>query len=287
MDTGPARGGPGQLSPGHRPRARESRAYLNLGNCLKDQGQLDDAIAAYRIAIDLDPGNANFHSTLILASHYHLRHDQRRFTKKPGNGIRGSANRSQPRSSRIPTLLTPTGDLRVGYVSPDFREHPASSSTIPLLANHNHQSSAKCFAMPRWKGRTLLPNRVGLADESRNAVGLPDEPTSRRTIRRNRDRRSGQPGAPSANSRYWFSPGRPDRSSTRGSDIPGTSGPVDDRLPIEPSPSVDPPGLFRTPSTQRRMDHGCQSVWCYDPVAETPPVNPLPALSNGTIALVA
>ena len=29
--------------------------------------------------------------------------------------------------------------LRVGYVSPDFREHPVASFLEPILASHDHQ----------------------------------------------------------------------------------------------------------------------------------------------------
>jgi superkiller protein 3 len=42
-------------------------AYNNLGNALKDQGKLDEAIACYRQAIKLDPKHAKAHSNLGAA----------------------------------------------------------------------------------------------------------------------------------------------------------------------------------------------------------------------------
>ncbi len=48
-------------------RPNSPGARLNLGNALKAQNKLDDAIAAYRDAIRLKPEYAEAHTTLGLA----------------------------------------------------------------------------------------------------------------------------------------------------------------------------------------------------------------------------
>jgi Flp pilus assembly protein TadD len=46
-----------------------AEAHSNLGNVLKDQGKLDEAVAAYRQAIRLKPSYAEVHANLAHLMH--------------------------------------------------------------------------------------------------------------------------------------------------------------------------------------------------------------------------
>ena len=110
-----------------------AEAHLNLGNCLKDQGQIDEAIAAYRTALELKPAAADFHSNLILTLHYHPGYDQRAIGEEC-RALEPTARRTaqgdiQPHAN----LPDPERRLRVGYLSPEFRDHADAFFTVPLL----------------------------------------------------------------------------------------------------------------------------------------------------------
>ena len=47
-----------------------AEAHNNLGNALKDQGKLDEAVACYRRALELKPDYAAAHSNLLFALQY-------------------------------------------------------------------------------------------------------------------------------------------------------------------------------------------------------------------------
>ena len=53
------------------------QAHNNLGNALRDNGQLDEALAAYRQAMDLQPDYEMAHGNLIYTLHYHCGYDAR------------------------------------------------------------------------------------------------------------------------------------------------------------------------------------------------------------------
>jgi len=112
----------------------------NLGNLLKDRGRLDDAIAAYRRAIELRPDLPWLHSNLLLTLHYHqdyspaaLAREHRAWAERhvaPLAGMRAP----HPNDARHDRRL------RIGYVSPDFREHSVARFLQPMLEAHDRDA---------------------------------------------------------------------------------------------------------------------------------------------------
>ena len=124
-----------------------ARAHLNLGNTLKDQGRLDEAIDAYRTAIEFEPDNAGYHDTLILAMHYHPGYDQRAIQDECQRWYHRHA---EPLAREIlphDNPPDPERRLRIGYVSPEFRNHIDGWLIEPLLSNHDHRGfEVFCYA---------------------------------------------------------------------------------------------------------------------------------------------
>ena len=113
-------------------------ALNNFGNALKDQGQLDAAVAAYRQALALAPNDARIHSNLLYTLHFDPACDAHTLADE---NRRWNLQHATPLKSHIqPHTNDPTPDrrLKVGYVSPDFREQAESFFTVPLLENHDH-----------------------------------------------------------------------------------------------------------------------------------------------------
>jgi protein O-GlcNAc transferase len=128
-------------------------AHNNLGNALSDTGGQHAAIACYQKAMSFKPAAPDFHSNLILAMHYHPAHDAFSISAELE---RWNVQHAQPRRkfSRPHTSdRNPDRPLRIGYLSPDFREHVVAQNWLPLLRHHDRgQFEITCYAQLRRAG---------------------------------------------------------------------------------------------------------------------------------------
>jgi protein O-GlcNAc transferase len=119
--------------------------YTNRGNLLKDRGETNAAIECYRRAVELRPDLSALHSNLLLALHYHpayspaeLQREHETWAERHVAPL--AAARRAHSNSREPDRR-----LRVGYLSPDFREHPVARFVLPLFREHD-RSQVEVFA---------------------------------------------------------------------------------------------------------------------------------------------
>jgi len=113
-----------------------AEAYNNLGNTLKVLGHHEQALSCYRHATDLDPEFLQAQSNLLLCLNYMPDYTQQKLLEQHSH----IGNLIAPRLGiRInhPNRADPDRPLRIGYVSPDFRNHPVATFFEPLIENHN------------------------------------------------------------------------------------------------------------------------------------------------------
>jgi predicted O-linked N-acetylglucosamine transferase (SPINDLY family) len=157
-----------RIDPDHR------GALTNLANAYKDQGRAADAITLYRKALAGRPDDAPVHSNLLLAMQYQpgadpleLLAEARRYARQHAEPLAASI---EPHPTRPPA----SGRLRIGYVSPDFREHPVVYFLEPILAAHDHRLF-EIFAYADVAHPDATTQRLqGYVDCWRSLVGLSD-----------------------------------------------------------------------------------------------------------------
>jgi predicted O-linked N-acetylglucosamine transferase (SPINDLY family) len=102
--------------------------------------QFDAAIATYRVALAQDAGAHQLHSDLLLALNYSPDIDDAQLLEE--HKIWAQVHPAPLMSADRPALRAEHSvrPLRIGYVSPDLREHPVAHFVQPLLAPHDRSA---------------------------------------------------------------------------------------------------------------------------------------------------
>lgn len=119
----------------------------NIGSAYKEKGDLDAAIACSRRAIQLKPDCSPAQSNLIFAMHLHPSYDASAIRAEQQSW---NDHHARPLCTAAPHFANerdPHRRLRIGYVSPDFRDHIVGLNLLPLLGSHNHRDfDIVCYA---------------------------------------------------------------------------------------------------------------------------------------------
>lgn len=256
-----------------------AEAYCNLGIVWRAMARLKESEAAIRRAIEIKPDSESANSSLLYGLYFCPEYDAAAIAEvhRQWNERHGA-----PLTKRIRPWTNeplPERRLRIGYFSPDFRDHCQSFFTIPLLTHHDHEHfEVLCYSSTARPD--AITNRLrNLADHWREIGGMSAEEAAER-VRQDRidifvDLVLHMGGRPSLFAR------KPAPVQVCWLGYPGTTGltAIDYRVS---DPFLDPPGMFDRYYSEEtiRLPH---SFWCYDPLSVGPEVNRLPALENGYV----
>lgn len=258
-------------------------AHFTLGNLAMGKSIGNPWVAAehFRRAIQLDPDNLSFHVnlaySLIFASDdgYALLNACRELVMRFEEPyLRTSiAYRNNPTASRR---------LRVGYVSPDFREHCQTLFTTPLLKHHDHDA-VEVYGYSTVHNPDALTQRLaGFADVWRDVSSLDDTQLALQILDDRIDIL--------VDLTMHMSNGRPLLFARRPAPVqvawlayPGTTGSKAIGYRIT-DPWLDPPD--DADADDRYSERSIRlpdTFWCYDPLTDEPEPGPLPAMQNGYV----
>ncbi len=148
-------------------------AYNNLGSALMLQGRLAESVPCYRKALELDPAYAVAHSNLLFALNYDdSLSPQALFAEHRAYGE--SQERIAPASRPHRNEPNPERRLRIGYMSPDLRNHALVRFFEPILANHDPaQVEVTCYAEVH-RPDAVTERLCGRVHRWRSTCGRPD-----------------------------------------------------------------------------------------------------------------
>ena len=113
-------------------------AWVNKGYALNNQGCVKEAGECFREVVKLEPNYYVGHSNLLYSLNYDSTHTPETIANAHRQwGEDFAANITPPKTYQ--NVRDPNRKLRIGYVSPDFRQHSVAYFIEPILQHHNKQ----------------------------------------------------------------------------------------------------------------------------------------------------
>ncbi|HVT79435.1 MAG TPA: tetratricopeptide repeat protein [Phycisphaerae bacterium] len=255
-------------------------AYNNLGLVLASQRNLKEAIECYRRAFTISPDYAQALSNLIYTLHLDHRtmdadlHRElalwnSRYAEPLGKTIVPHGNSCEPGRR-----------LRVGYVSPDFRQHAVGRFIVDVLAAHNRgQVEVHCFSdvpIPDEMTQRIREK----ADCWHSIAGVPDQQVTE-LVRKSRIDILVDLTGHTAGSRLRMFARRPAPVQITYLAYCSTTGmkAMDYRLS---DPRLDPPAQLAQYYSEETV-YLPEAYWCYSAPPEAPEPGPPPARMKGYV----
>jgi predicted O-linked N-acetylglucosamine transferase (SPINDLY family) len=254
-------------------------ALNNLGNLFQEEAELDEAIACYRAAAAAGR-SVSAQNNLIYTLHFHPSYGMSDVAIEQGRWCEQYARPFIALRRIHDNNRDPDRRLRIGYVSPHFRNHPVGRFMLPLMVHHDHKAfEIVCYSDVAQEDE-ITGRLRGYADEWRPTSSLSDAQLAGQiradridllvdlTLHMQGSRLLAFAAAPAPVQVTYLA-----YCSTSGLDA------MNYRLT---DPHLDPPGTL-APHYSERSVYLPQTYWCYPPPDQVPPVNALPAATAGFV----
>ncbi len=259
-------------------RPTDPATYNNLANALKDAGQIEEAINSFDRAIALDPHCALWASHRLYAMHFHPGVDARALLRAHLDWDHRHARPLQQRFAPHENDVRKDRRLRIGYISPNFREHVVGRNLFPLLREHDREHfEIHCYSNSRHED-ALTARFRSFADGWRNINGLDDDQVAEQ-IRADRIDILLDLSLHMAGNRLPVFARKPAPVQATFAGYPSGTGlqAMDHRLT---DPHLDPPGQSDGDYREQSI-RLADSFWCFDPTGDEPELGPPPFERNG------
>jgi predicted O-linked N-acetylglucosamine transferase (SPINDLY family) len=255
-----------------------AEAHSNLGSLLELQGRVEEAIDCFRHALALRPDFAEAHSNLLLALNYLPELESEELFKEHQAWAQ-TYEHSVPRAALPPIAPDAGRRLRIGYVSPDLRNHPVAFFVEPILRNHDRDSfEIYCYA------DLAMPDAVterlrGYAHNWHNICGLRSEQVAQQILSDKIDILVDLAGH-TGNNRMALFAMKPAPVQATYLGYPTTTGlaSMDYRLTDAVTDHADDARYY-----SEKLLYLKDGFCCYAPPTDVPDVSPLPARERGHV----
>jgi len=262
-----------------RLRPNYAEACHDLGRICVEEGLLAEAVVHYRRALAIKPAPETQTNLLYVLNYLPETGPQTHFAEHR-QWSEWFEKPLRPAWKPQATDPAPHRRLRIGYVSPDLRDHPVASFFEPVL-KHHHAENFETFCYSNVKAPDAVTQRLRLlAGHWRDIYGLNAEKVAELVRQDGIDILVDLAGHTTDTGLPVFAL-RPAPVQVTWIGYPNTTGlkAMDYRLTDNLS---DPPGQTDQWHSERLVRLP-KNFSCYCAPAESPPVAPLPALANGHV----
>jgi predicted O-linked N-acetylglucosamine transferase (SPINDLY family) len=116
-----------------------AEVHNNLGNILKEQGRLEEAVVCLKKALSIKPEFVTAHSNLLCCLNYFPNISREDIYNESLKWDQQHAKTLLKKEPVYHNKKEKERKLRIGYVSPDFRDHSVAFFFEPLLKAHNKE----------------------------------------------------------------------------------------------------------------------------------------------------
>jgi predicted O-linked N-acetylglucosamine transferase (SPINDLY family) len=254
-------------------------AHFFLANVARERGELDAALAHYRSAAELAPDDAKSGSNLVYTLAFVPNVTTREIQHEASAWARRHAPSTVAQNARE-NAPAPARRLRIGYVSPDFREHVQASFTLPLFRNHD-RDAVEVFCYASVERSDAVTDEIRASVEHFRDVLALDDAALAELVRSDGIDVLVDLTLHMANGRLGLFARKPAPVAVTWLGYPGTTGveAIDYRIT---DPHLDPPGTGAGDYTEASL---ClpDTFWCYDPRTAEPEPGDLPATERGYV----
>ena len=257
-----------------------AEAHLNLAGALFRLGKIEEVIQHYKKAIAVNPDNVIAHSGLVIAMNYSSQYEVKTLFAEH---LRFAKRHAEPLQALIKPHLnnpSPQRRLKIGYVSPDLRNHPTAYFMEPVLAAHDHQPF-EIFAYADVRVPDETTTRLqGYVDQWQNIMGLSDEKVAEQIRQDEIDILVDLAGHTDGNRMLLFAR-KPAPVQVTYLGYPNTTGLTTMDYKITDS-VIDPPGQTEAYHTEKLVRLPIYRIVNFK-IEDSPEVNSLPALTSKQI----
>jgi protein O-GlcNAc transferase len=255
-------------------------AHLNLGFALYNQGKVTEAITTFRTSLAIEPDSHPAHSNLLYVLNYESSPNPEAIANAHFNWGKHLESQLKPTANIVQRTERKSSRLRIGYLSPDFCQHSVAYFIEPILRHHN-KTEVEIFCYANVSQADAVTERLRqLADYWRDIYRLDDELVYQQIQGDAIDILVDLAGHTGHNRLPVFAR-KPAPIQMTYIGYPNTTGlqAMDYRLT---DAIADPPGITDCYYKEQliRLPH---CFLCYQPPANLPPVNHLPAQTLGRI----
>ena len=257
-------------------------AHNNLGLILRQLGQFEEAMESFKRAIQAQPAGLSFMQNLISTMNYMPRMDCGEIFNAHQKFGQQLELASKPFGAR-PIGISETENarrLRIGYVSPDFKQHAVAHFIEPVLANHQKDGfEIFCYSNNPIVDATTR-HLQSLVPHWRDITGMTDDDAAKKIRDDGIDILVDLAGYTNLNRLMIFTL-KPAPVQATWIGYPNTTGlsRMDYRITDALSDPIGQTDSLHTEKLARLPD--CFS--CFAPPKESPEVGPLPARNSGEI----
>jgi predicted O-linked N-acetylglucosamine transferase (SPINDLY family) len=253
-------------------------AHAGRAIALADRGEVTAAVALSKSLVELHPDSAMAHGNLLFLMMFDASVDALAIREQAGAFQQRHAAKLV-RRERHANSAEPGRRLRIGYVSPDFRQHSVASFLLPILRHHDREQF-EVFAYSNVQNPDSLTDVFrGTVDGFRDVSRLDDE-TVAAMIERDGIDVLVDLAMHSAHNRLLVFARKPAPVQICHLAYIGTTGLVAMDYRIT-EPRLDPPEQGDDVYSERSLF--LPECWfCYDPLVERP-VGSSPAAQNGHV----